>query len=84
MSLYISQFLSLQFNNIQKKMQIIPAPNTKLVSVAKFMLTAVPAQELEDPLRPSHAALNVQCANVLPVLLQQGHKEVDAEVNIGH
>ena len=41
-------------------------------------------KRLEDPLWPSHTALDVQRAYVLPVLLQKGDKEVDPEVDIGN
>lgn len=39
---------------------------------------------LVQALRTSHAGLDVQRADVLPVLLQQRHEEVDGQVNVLH
>ena len=38
---------------------------------------------LEDSLGWSHGAFDVECPDILPVLLQQGHQEVDGQRDVG-
>ena len=42
-----------------------------------------PMSCLEDSLCGSHAGLDVESSDVLPVLLQQGHQEVDGQSDVG-
>lgn len=41
------------------------------------------AKELVKAIGWSHGALNVQSSDVLPILLQQRHKEVDSDRRVG-
>ena len=52
------------------------------VKVSEVMLYRVIARHLEEAVRRTHSGLDVQRLDVLPVLLQQGHQEVDSRLDV--
>ncbi len=56
-----------------------------LISVkTRFISQIFHSEALVQSLGRSHGALDVERADVLPVLLQQRHEEVDAQVDVLH
>lgn len=49
-----------------------------------FIDKANPEASLIQTLRLSHCALDIERSHILPILLQQGHQEVDSKIDIRH
>jgi hypothetical protein len=73
---------TLKFLSVRKKDQPIKARCLCISSNEDPMHSKRYKAALVEPLDGTHRGLDVQGANVLPVLLQQRHQEVHRQVNV--